>query len=138
MLGRMAFRTWSTCFIQVTRHHQRLSSHVHWIELHVLCDASEKAFSAVVYLPSASSSMSLMLDFCYQTHFAPIKPALSIARLEFQGAVVAVGLWYSLKDELTVSLGIVCLCIDSNTVLQYIDKTRLFKVFLSNRISEIL
>jgi hypothetical protein len=73
-----------------------------------------------------------------KTHIAPIKPQLSIPRLELQGAVLAVRLADSIERELYLPSLEKQFWTDSTTVLAYVkNENRRFKPFVANRVSEI-
>ena len=109
------------------------------VELHVFSDASEVAFGAVAYIRYQLKEDGTTAFLASKTHVAPIKRALSIPRLELQGALLAVRLYNALKKEIDVPVSRTLFWIDSTTVLCYLkNETRRFKPFVSNRISEIL
>ncbi|KRZ08542.1 hypothetical protein T11_16111 [Trichinella zimbabwensis] len=62
---------------------------VNWIELHAFCDASERAYGAVVYLRLETSGRLTLVNFITaKTHVAPVK-RLNLPRLEIMGALLA-------------------------------------------------
>ncbi|XP_048243021.1 uncharacterized protein LOC124146421 [Haliotis rufescens] len=123
------------------RHHQGFSSQSSLIEVHQFADASEKSFGACAYMryKSYSDQDEVTCSFlAAKTRVSPLKPALTIPRLELQGAVLAVRLWLSLKEELIVPVQRIQFWTDSNTVLQYLNNSnKRFKPFVANRIAEI-
>jgi hypothetical protein len=113
---------------------------VHTLVLHTFCDASERAFAAVVYLQVTSEEgqvhVSLVMS---KTRVAPVKRhCLTLPRLELQAAVLGARLHESVKSELDLSISESYFWTDSLIVLQYIsnDSTRL-KTFVANRVSEV-
>ncbi|XP_064642896.1 uncharacterized protein LOC135497105 [Lineus longissimus] len=74
-----------------------------------------------------------------KTRVAPIKPQLSIPRLELQGAVLAVRLAETLMRELQpINITRRIFWTDSTTVLAYIrNESKRFKPFIGNRVAEI-
>ena len=109
------------------------------IELHVFSDASEVAFGAVAYIRYELKKDGTTAFLASKTHVAPIKRALSIPRLEVQGALLAVRLYNALKKEIDGPVSRTLFWTDSTTVLCYLNnETRRFKPFVSNQISEIL
>ncbi|XP_071111155.1 uncharacterized protein [Haliotis cracherodii] len=123
------------------RHHQGFSSKSSLIEVHLFADASEKSFGACAYMryKSYPDQDEVTCSFlAAKTRVSPLKPALTIPRLELQGAVLAVRLWLSLKEELMVPVQRIQFWTDSNTVLQYLNNSnKRFKPFVANRIAEI-
>ena len=103
------------------------------IELHVFSDASEKGYSAVVYLRTVYEDSDPSVSFALA--WSRVAPA----KHELMGAVVAVRLVLELKRSLQFKIDHVCFWSDSKTVLQWINsKTCKFDTFVENRISEIL
>ncbi|KAK6186774.1 hypothetical protein SNE40_006050 [Patella caerulea] len=121
------------------RHHLHFATTLHWIDLHIFSDASERAFGSVGYLRYSTDGNQITCSFiCSKTRVAPIRPALSIPRLELQGAVLSIRLWNLLQKELHLNFRKIHFWTDSNTVLQYINnRTKRFKPFVINRIAEI-
>ncbi len=108
--------------------------------LHTFCDASEKAFAAVIYLRVTSLDgqvhVSLVMS---KTRVAPVKRnCLTLPRLELQAAVLGVRLHETVKSELELPIASSYFWTDSLIVLQYInnDSNRL-KTFVANRVSEV-
>ena len=109
------------------------------IQLHVFCDASEMAYGSVGYLrysfKDGSHECSLVMA---KSKLAPIK-TISLPRLELNGAVTATRLGRTLLHEVDLPIVRVCFWTDSTLVLQYVqNKTRRFKTYIANRVTEIL
>ena len=67
-------------------------------------DASERGFGAVAYLRYTSNNNIVCSFIAAKSPVAPIKPALSIPRLELQGALLVVRLWNSVKCEIDIPI----------------------------------
>ncbi|KAK7902058.1 hypothetical protein WMY93_018827 [Mugilogobius chulae] len=107
-------------------------------DLHIFCDASEKAYGSVAYLRTESSSGHVEVAFVTaRSRVAPRKQQ-TIPRLELCGALTGAQLASVLVTELTLPLRHVILWTDSTTVLTWLqsDSCR-FKVFVGTRITEI-
>jgi len=106
-------------------------------QLHCYCDASEKAFAAVIYIRSESESGILTALVCSKARVAPLKP-MSIPRLELQAALLGARLMDSVKKELEFKISGTYFWTDSRTVLCWLrSDSRRFKTFVSHRIGEI-
>ena len=124
--------------LKIPRHHISFSSS-NSAELHMFSDASEKAFSAVAYLRYEIDNDIKCSFLASKTRVAPLKPMLSIPRLELQAAILSVRLWDLISKELDLKISKSVFWTDSTTVLWYIkNKSKRFKPFVSNRIAEIL
>lgn len=107
-------------------------------QLHLFCDASERAFGAVAFLRQVYEDSRvhccLVMSRC---RVAPLKK-LSIVRLETQAAVMAVRLACCVRKELTIEIQETVFWSDSQVVLGYIANTgRRFHTFVANRVAEI-
>ena len=107
-------------------------------QLHVFCDASERAFGTVAFLRQVYNDgqvhCCLVMSRC---RVAPLKK-LSIVRLETQAAVMAVRMACCVRRELTVEIQETVFWSDSQVVLGYIANTsRRFHTFVANRVAEI-
>ena len=124
---------------KLKRHHNCLSSDSQDIQIHLFSDASEQGFGTVAYLRYIQAGKTFCSMLASKTHVAPIKPQLSMPRLELQGAGLAVRLWNALKKELHLEILGVFFWTDSTTGLRYVNnKTRRFKPSVANRVAEIL
>jgi hypothetical protein len=107
--------------------------------LHIFCDASEKAFGTVSYLQVISGrgerhSVIIMS----KTRVAPVdKHRLTLPRLELQAAVLATRMYLTIQSEIDLSINEVHFWTDSTVVIHYIrSESKRFK-FVANRIAEI-
>ena len=107
------------------------------VQLHVFCDASEKAFSALAYVRIESKGTVSCHILLSKSRVAPLK-RLTLPRLELQGAVIAVRVKEIILEEIDVEFSSVRFWTDSSLNLQYINnETKRFKVFVANRVAEI-
>lgn len=109
------------------------------IELHVFADAGENAFCATAFLRFRTPSDTFEIAFVSgKSKVAPQK-ALSIPRLELQGAVMASRLATSIKKELNLQISKTHFWTDSRTVVGWIRSDhRRYSPFVAHRVSEIL
>jgi len=107
-------------------------------ELHIFCDASEKAFSAVAYIRVASGSAITVSLLMGKTRVSPLKP-MSIPRLELQAAVMGSRLANTVMNEHDIKFSDAIFWSDSKTVLLWLrSDARKFKPFVAHRVGEIL
>ncbi|XP_073776433.1 uncharacterized protein [Danio rerio] len=106
--------------------------------LHIFCDASERAYGSVAYVQTLSSQGDVEVAFLTARSRVSPKKQQSIPRLELCAALTGAQLAKLLKSELSVPINQVTLWSDSSTVLAWIqaDSCR-FKVFVGTRIAEI-
>jgi len=107
-------------------------------ELHIFCDASEKAFAAVAYIVCFTpAGIDVSLIFA-KSRVAPLKP-ISIPRLELQAAVMGCRMAETIKENHNIEFHDTYYWTDSCTVLCWLkSKTRQFKQFVAYRVGEIL
>ena len=108
------------------------------IELIGFCDASQRAYSAVVYLKvtrkNATCTTSLLMA---KTKVAPIR-TVSIPRLELCGAVLLKNLLLHITTLLEVPVSRIRCFTDSKIVLAWLAKpANSWKTFVGNRVSSI-
>lgn len=115
------------------------TSHISVIELHGFCDASEKAYAAVVNLRMTDSDGSVQVSLVSsKTKVAPIKK-LTIPRLELCGAYLLADLLHHVKQVFDLSLNQVYAWTDSTIVLSWlVGDPRRFKTFVNNRVAHIV
>ena len=109
------------------------------IQLHGFCDASENAYSAVVYLRMIDSFGKVQISLVTsKTKVAPIKK-LTIPRLELCGAYLLAQLLSHLQNVFNLPLNTVYAWTDSTIVLSWlVGNPRRFKTYVGNRVSYIV
>lgn len=123
----------------------RIPRHIDWdnaksVEFHGFCDASEKAYAAVVYVRIVQKTgvVSIYL-ITSKSKVAPLK-TLSIPRLELSGALLLARLWQWVSKMFNDKIQplTVYMWSDSSTVLSWLRSSpHKFKPFVANRVSEI-
>ncbi|XP_050298613.1 uncharacterized protein LOC126737669 isoform X1 [Anthonomus grandis grandis] len=103
--------------------------------LHIFCDASKEAFSAVVFLRGVENGRVFVRLLGAKSRVAP-KKVLSIPRLELMGALIAVRLYSNIVENFDNKLE-AFFWSDSTTVLSWIERPEEWSTFVWNRISEI-
>ena len=108
-------------------------------ELHAFCDASLKAYGAVVYCRTTyKDHPPVIVLVTAKTKVAKIDPP-TVPRLELCGAVLLVKLLTSAAKTLNISSSHWHAWTDSSIVLAWLDgQPRQFKQYVSNRVSVIL
>ena len=105
------------------------------LQLHLFCDASEKAFTTVAYFTFQEDISCAMV--MARTHVAPLKP-MSIPRLELQAAVMASRIAQTVRMEHETTINKCHFWTDSKTVLCWLHSdVHKFKMFVAHRIGEI-
>ncbi|XP_057679968.1 uncharacterized protein LOC130908509 isoform X2 [Corythoichthys intestinalis] len=106
-------------------------------DLHVFCDASERAYGAVAYL-AINANDAIQTSFVMARSRVAPKRQQSIPRLELCAALAGAQLAKLLEIEMTLPIRQTILWSDSTTVLEWLqsDSCR-FKVFVGTRVSEI-
>ncbi|KAL0195042.1 hypothetical protein M9458_008614, partial [Cirrhinus mrigala] len=107
-------------------------------QLHIFCDASEKAYGSVAYLRTENPQGNVEIAFVTARSRVAPKKQQSIPRLELCAALTGAQLAEVLKTELTLPLTGVTLWSDSTTVLSWLlSDSCHFKVFVGTRVAEI-
>ena len=116
--------------LKITQHHTALTSNVQQTEIHMFSDASEWGFGAVAYLRYTIDNNIVCSFIAAKSSEDPIKPVLSIPRLELQESILAVRLWNSVSCEIGIPIIITLFWTDSTTVLHYVsNKTKWMKEY---------
>ena len=107
-------------------------------QLHMFCDASLKAYTAVVYVrfavPNERAHVSLVMA---KTRVAPLKP-MNVPRLELQAALLGSRLVKTVQNEIEIKIKNIFLWSDSLTVIRWIKgEPRTRNVFVGHRLGEI-
>ncbi|XP_055590641.1 uncharacterized protein LOC129742723 [Uranotaenia lowii] len=108
------------------------------LQLHTFVDASEAAYSGVVYARIIDEGVPKCAIIAAKTKVAPLKP-LSIPRLELQAAVEGSRLIQRITNALTLPVTRRYIWSDSTTVLSWLrSDSRRYHQFVSCRVGEIL
>lgn len=108
------------------------------IELHILVDASEKAYAAVGYFRTADNGVVNVTMIGAKTRVAPLK-LLSIPRLELEACVLGARLSKSITENHSFQIESCTFWSDSKTALGWIKSNhRNYKHFVAFRVAEIL
>lgn len=107
-------------------------------ELHGFSDASESAYSAVVYARNVNRDGSIQVTLLVsKTRVAPIKP-VTLPRLELCGLVLLANLMATVQKALNVTNEDVHAWTDSTVVLGWVRANPArFKTYVANRVVEI-
>ena len=115
----------SNCRIQRCLKIERNSDRVTH-KLVCFCDASTKAYAAVIYLLQTNSEGKTRADLIFsKSRLAPVK-GMTIPRLELMGVLIGVRCFDFVKSQLTCSLETIIVMTDSQCVLNWLksDKER--------------
>ena len=106
--------------VKIARVHYPIGYAASDIELHVFCDASEKAYGAVAYLKFQFKKDKPHCSFVMaKNRLIPIK-TVSLPRLELNVAVLGIRLYKSINKELDLPIYKTTFWRDSTLVLQYL------------------
>lgn len=107
-------------------------------EVHIYCDASEKAIAAVAFLKTTDTKGGIHVGYVMgKAKVAPLH-GHSIPRLELCAAVLAVQISETICKELDLERNSFHFFSDSKVVLGYIhNSTRRFYMYVTNRVAKI-
>lgn len=107
-------------------------------EIHIFCDASERAYGSVAYLRTEDQHGEVEVAFITARSRVAPKKQQFVPRLELCAALTGAQLATVLQTELTLSIQHITLWTDSTTLLTWLqsDSCR-FKVFVGTRVVEI-
>jgi hypothetical protein len=108
------------------------------IQLHGFCDASTKAYAAVVYIKIQRATHSTVTLVAAKTKVIPLNKKISIPRLELSGSVLLAKLITKIKTCLASHNITVFAWVDSTAVLGWLngDPCR-WKTFVANRVNVV-
>ncbi|XP_018407213.1 PREDICTED: uncharacterized protein LOC108783203 [Cyphomyrmex costatus] len=108
------------------------------IQIHGFCDASQNAYGACVYIRTELDANKYRSELlCSKSRIAPLK-AVSLPRLELSAALLLARLMDKVRLSIDTSDIKVYLWSDSTITLSWISsESRMFSVFVANRIGEI-
>ncbi|CAH2102097.1 unnamed protein product [Euphydryas editha] len=111
----------------------------HIFELHVFADASQKAYSAVVYLKGKLGNHVQVTLVTAKTKVAPVEKEISIPRMELCAALLATKLIHEVVQVMKIPKDKLFAWSDSTVVLAWLSgEPSRWTTFVSNRVSEIL
>ena len=117
----------------------RIASSVNTCSLHGFCDASNKAYAAVVYLQVTTTSGSCLRFLASKTRVGPVAQQ-TIPRLELLSALILARLVTNVRQALEEAIkvtGTTCWS-DSEVALFWIwGESKTWKPFVQNRVEEI-
>lgn len=107
-------------------------------QLHVFCDASERAYGSVAYMRIVDNQGQIHVSFVLSRSRVAPRKQLSMPRLELCAALTGAQLAHLLQMELTVPIQRIILWSDSMTVLHWLySESCRYKVFMGTRVPEI-
>ena len=101
----------------------------------MFCDASQLAYSAVIYIKTSNDKENSNFVFG-RAKVAPLKQ-ISILKLELQAAVLGCRLWQFFTQHLSVPIKETIFWSDRTAVLGWINSKEKFKTFIANHVQEI-
>jgi hypothetical protein len=106
-------------------------------QIHVFCDASERAYGAAVYIRSCMVEHDVVRLACSKNRLAPVK-RVTLPRLELLAALVGARLLHYFCQATSLDIAAATLWTDSTVALGWIrqDPNR-WKTFVCNRVTEI-
>jgi hypothetical protein len=122
--------------VMIPRHPPQIDAS-HSLQLVGFCDASQRAYAAVVYLKTNTSTGTTLSILAAKTRVAPLK-TVTIPRLELLSALLLARLVKTVSDSLLTQLEPPTCFTDSLIALCWIRHVeKEWKQFVENRVSEI-
>ena len=113
------------------------TSNDHDIQIHVFCDASERAYGAALYVRSTTREGVIARPACIKNRLAPVKK-ITLPRLELLAALVGVRLLQYFCRETGSNIRDATLWTDATVALSWIrSNPSRWKAFVFNRVTEI-
>lgn len=108
------------------------------VDIHVFCDASERAYGACVYVCSQNQDGRVSVHLmCSKSRVAPLK-SVTLPRLELNAAHLAAKLFNSIERTLSNKIKTVRFWTDSTIVLGWIKTSpHKLQTYVANRVSNI-
>ena len=104
---------------------------------HVFCDASERAYGAVLYVRSTAREGIVIRLACSKNRLAPVKK-ITLPRLELLAALIGARLLQYFCRETGLDIRDATLWTDATVVLSWIrSNPNQWKIFICNRVTEI-
>ncbi|KAI3355778.1 hypothetical protein L3Q82_004216 [Scortum barcoo] len=108
------------------------------VKLHVFCDASERAYSAVAYLQGENKEKEIVTSFVASKSKVATLKKTTLPHLELMGALIGARLGNNLLKPLNMEINQLNMWTDSVIVLHWIRSTaQRWKPFVASRVAEI-
>ncbi|XP_013193342.2 uncharacterized protein LOC106137125 [Amyelois transitella] len=129
----------NVCKVKIKRWINTLSSEINQITLHGFCDASIRAYAAVVYCRVITECNEVKTHLiAARTKVAPVR-TISLPRLELSGAALLAKLLQKVSHAMRVPPKNVFAWTDSTIVLAWLSgEPNRWKPFVANRVVEII
>jgi hypothetical protein len=112
-------------------------SNAHDSQIHVFCDASERAYGAVLYVRSTTQEGVIVRLACSKNRLAPVKK-ITLPRLELLAALIRARLLQYFCWETGLDISNPTLWTDATVALSWIcSNPSRWKTFICNRVTEI-
>ncbi|GBM26665.1 hypothetical protein AVEN_241321-1 [Araneus ventricosus] len=122
--------------LSVSRYIHPASSDQHVISVHTFCDVSQFANAAAVFVRIECADAVQVNILAFKSKVSPVK-TINIPRLELWNATVGARLCRSVLSALQWNIVKQHYWTDSTTVLGWIQRKKLWTVFINNRLQEI-
>jgi len=109
----------------------------HDTQIHVFCDASERAYGAVLYFQSPTREGVVVRQACSENRLYPVKK-ITIPRLDFLASIVEARLLQYVCRETGLDISDAMLWTDATVALSWIrSNPSRWKIFVCKRVTEI-